>query len=256
MNRPLLNVAKLPCLLTLAIVSLLALASGCKSTPQGSDKHFRVNLGTEPPSLDWSLATDHVSFNVIANLMVGLTEFDKNLKPAPVIANSLEVLDGGRRIVFRLRNDVEWSDGKKVRAQDFEYSWKRLLDPKTASQYAYILFDIVNAQEYNEGKLKDPSAVGVRAQDDQTLIVNLRHPASYFLAITTFEVTYPQRQDIIEKFGSRWTEPGNIVTNGPFRLTAWKHENEIELTANAKYFRGKPAIDRVTMYMVNEKPRL
>lgn len=231
-----------------------ALLGACKSAPQSDGvSHFRVNLGTEPPSLDWSLATDHVSFNVIANLMVGLTEFDKDLKPAPVIAKSWEFLEGGKKIVFHLRDDVRWTDGKKVRAQEFEYSWKRLLNPKTASQYAYILFDIANAQEYAEGKIKDSSAVGVRAQDDQTLVVTLRHPASYFLAITTFEVTYPQRQDVIEKFDTRWTEPGNIVTNGPFRLASWKHENEIELRANANYFRGKPPIERVTMYMVNEK---
>lgn len=240
--------------LLLLAVALAALLGACKSAPKSAgESHFRVNLGTEPPSLDWSLATDHVSFNVISNLMVGLAEFDKDLKPAPVIAKSWEILDGGKKIVFHLRDDVPWTDGKKVRAQDFEYSWKRLLNPKTASQYAYILFDIANAQEYAEGKLKDPSAVGVQAADDQTLVVTLRYPASYFLAITTFEVTYPQRQDIIEKFDSRWTEPANIVTNGPFKMTAWKHENEIELSANPAYFRGKPAIDKVTMFMVNEK---
>jgi oligopeptide transport system substrate-binding protein len=239
------------CVVAIAFVAFLG---ACKSAPQsGGASHFRVNLGTEPPSLDWSLATDHVSFNVIANLMVGLTEFDKDLKPAPVIAKSWDFLEGGKKIVFHLRDDVQWTDGKKVRAQEFEYSWKRLLNPKTASQYAYILFDIANAQEYSEGKIKDSSAVGVQAQDDQTLVVTLRHPASYFLAITTFEVTYPQRQDIIEKFDTRWTEPGNIVTNGPFSLSSWKHENEIELRANADYFRGKPSIERVTMYMVNEK---
>jgi oligopeptide transport system substrate-binding protein len=234
--------------------ALSALVGACKSAPNNSgESHFRVNLGTEPPSLDWSLATDHVSFNVIANLMVGLTEFDKELKPAPAIAKSWEVLDGGKKIIFQLRDDVQWTDGKKVRAQDFVYSWRRLLDPKTASQYAYILFDIVNAQEYAEGKVKDPTAVGVQAPDDQTLVVTLRHPASYFLAITTFEVTYPQRQDVIEKFDSRWTEPGNIVTNGPFKLSTWKHENEIQLQANPAYFRGKPVIEKVTMFMVNEK---
>jgi len=248
-----LNKALLRSLFWVAALGLMAAASSCKSAPQGGAGQFRVNLGTEPPSLDWSLATDHVSFNVISNLMVGLTEFDKDLQPAPVIAKSWDFHDGGKRIVFHLRDDVQWSDGKKVRAQDFEYSWKRLLSPKTASQYAYILFDVANAQEFNEGKLKDAASVGVQAQDDQTLVVTLRHPASYFLAITTFEVTFPQRQDIIEKFDSRWTEPGNIVTNGPFRMTSWKHENEIELTANGGFFRGKPAIERVIMYMVNEK---
>ena len=240
--------------LTLLAISLVLLLSTCKSAPKvGTVNHFRVNLGTEPPSLDWSIATDHVSFNVIANLMVGLTEFDKELKPAPAIAKSWEFQDGGKKIIFHLRDDVQWTDGKKVRAQDFEYSWKRLLNPKTASQYAYILFDIVNAQEYAEGKLKDPATVGVKAENDQTLVVTLRHPAAYFLAITTFEVTYPQRQDVIEKYDTRWTDPANIVTNGPFRLASWKHENEIELAANPNYFRGKPAMDKVTLYMVNEK---
>ena len=238
----------------IAVAVFLLVCGGCKERTQvGGGNHFRVNLGTEPPSLDWSLATDHVSFNVIANLMVGLTEFDKQLKPAPVIAKSWDILDGGRKIVFHLRDDVQWSDGQKVRAQDFEYSWKRLLNPKTASEYAYTLFDIVNAQEYHEGKVTDPGAVGVRAQDDVTLAVELRHPASYFLAITTFEVTFPQRQDIVEKFESRWTEPGNIVTNGAFLLSAWKHEDQIELRANPNFFRGKPAMERVTMYMINEK---
>ena len=156
------------------------------------------------------------------------------------------VLEGGKKIIFHLRDDVQWSDGKKVRAQDFEYSWKRLLNPKTASQYAYILFDIDNAQEYAEGKIKDSAPSASKRRMIKPSMVTLRHPASYFLAITTFEVTYPQRQDIIEKFDTRWTEPGNIVTNGPFLLTSWKHENEIELRANPNYFRGKPAIDKVT----------
>ena len=239
--------------LVICVIVLMTL-TGCKSANKStSDSHFRANLGTEPPSLDWSIATDHVSFNVIANLMVGLTEFDKELKPAPVIAKSWELFDGGKKIVFKLRDDVQWSDGKKVRAQDFEYSWKRLLDPKTASQYAYILFDIANAAEYAQGKLKDPAQVGVTAADDQTLVVTLKHPAAYFLAITTFEVTYPQRQDIIETHDNRWTQPGKIVTNGPFLLASWKQQNEIELRANGKYFRGKPALDKVTLYMVNEK---
>jgi len=227
---------------------------GCKSgikPPAGGE--FRVNLATEPPTLDWSLATDHVSFNVIANLMVGLTEFDKDLKPAPVIARSWEIHSGGKKIIFQLRDDVQWSDGKKVRAQDFEYSWKRLLDPKTGSEYAYFLFDLVNAQEYHEGKITDSSAVGVQALNDLTLAVELKHPASYFLSITTFEVTFPQRQDIIEKFGSKWTDPQNIVTNGPFLLSSWKHENQIQLRANSNYFRGKPALETATMVMVNEK---
>ena len=239
---------------TLAFVAFILFAAACRPNPQaGDDSVFRVNLGTEPPSLDWSLATDHVSFNVIGNLMVGLTEFDNELRPSPVMAKSWDILEGGRRIVFRLRDDVRWTDGQKVRAQDFEYSWKRLLNPKTASEYAYILFDIANAQEYHEGKITDPDRVGVRALDDYTLAVSLKHAASYFLAVTTFEVTFPQRQDIVEKFGVRWTDPQHIVTNGPFTLASWKHENEIELKANPDFFLGKPALEKIVMLMINEK---
>jgi oligopeptide transport system substrate-binding protein len=232
---------------------LFAIFSGCNPSSGHRDETvFRVNLSTEPPSLDWSLATDHVSFNVIANLMVGLTEFDKNLKPVPVIAKSWDILEGGKKIVFHLRDDVAWSDGKKVRAHDFEYSWKRLLNPKTASEYAYSLFDIVGAEEFNRGTIADESQVGVKAIDDSTLEVLLKSPTSYFLSLTTFEVTYPQRRDVVEKFGSQWTEPEHIVTNGPFLLASWKHENEIQLKANPNYFLGKPAIERVEMYMINE----
>lgn len=235
-------------------LSLVILFISCRpSSEVASDKVVRVNLGTEPPGLDWSVATDHVSFNVIANLMVGLTEFDRDLKPGPVIARSWDILEGGKKIVFHLRDDVLWSDGKKVRAQDFEYSWKRLLHPKTASEYAYILFDIVNAEAFHRGKIDDHRLIGVTAKDDRTLEVRLRHPASYFLSITTFEVTYPQRQDIIERYGAKWTEPENIVTNGPFLLASWKHEDEIQLRANPRFFLGKPAIERVDMYMINEK---
>jgi oligopeptide transport system substrate-binding protein len=248
----LLRLRKYPFRPILVFLCVLAFYSCNRTSGEHGEKVFRVNLSTEPPSLDWSLATDHISFNVIANLMVGLTEFDKKLKPAPVIAKSWETLDGGRKIVFHLRDDVAWSDGKKVRAQDFEYSWKRLLNPKTASEYAYSLFDIVNAEDFHHGKITNDSLVGVQATDDATLEVRLKYPASYFLALTTFEITYPQRQDVIEKFGTKWTEPGNIVTNGPFLLAGWKHENEIQLKANANFFLGKPAIERVEMFMINE----
>ncbi len=179
---------------------------------------FRVNLGTEPPSLDWSLATDHVSFNVIANLMVGLTEFDKDLKPAPVIAKSWDVLDGGKKFVFHLRDDVKWSDGKRSapRISSTPGSGCSILKPARNTPISFRHCQCAKIRRGENQRCLRRSAS--KPTDDHTLVVTLRHPASYFLAITTFEVTYPQRQDIVEKFESRWTEPANIVTNGPFRL--------------------------------------
>lgn len=238
----------------LLLSTLVALVISCQSPPTTDRARvFRLNIGTEPPTLDWSRATDAVSFNVIGNLMAGLTELDDAFKPAPMIAERWEILDEGRRILFHLRRNALWTDGQQVRAQDFEFAWKRLLDPETAAEYAYILFDIENAEAFNRGDTRDSNAVGIRAIDDWTLEVRLKAPAPYFVAITTFEVTYPQRRDVLEAHGSRWTEPSNIVTNGPFRLMSWTHESELRLGANPEFFLGKPEIDVIIMLMIPER---
>ena len=200
--------------------------------------------------MDWNLATDSTSHDVIINIMEGLTQYDENLRPVPAVAQGWQVF--GKRVVFNLRRDVYWSDGVPVTAHDFEYSWKRLLNPKTAAEYAYFLYDLEGAEEYNTGKIKDPSKVGVRALDDYTLEVRLKHPVPYFLSITTFMVTYPMRRDVVERYGDGWTEPGRIVTNGPFKLAEWRHENKIVLAPNPRYYGERPRLKRVEMFMINE----
>lgn len=226
----------------------------CSSAKLGYEPGtFRMNLGNEPSSLDWLVTTDTNSFDVISNIMVGLTQYTSDLKCAPSCASSWDVLDGGKRYVFHLRNDVLWSDGKTVCAQDFEYAWKRLLNPLTAAQYAYFLYDIQNAFEYNTGKIKDQNLVGVRAIDDRTLEIKLKKPAAYFLYLTAFCPTFPQRKDVIERFGDRWTDPDKIVSNGPFLLDRWQHEYKIELKANPNFFEGPPTLNRIKMFMVPEQ---
>lgn len=212
-----------------------------------------MSISTEPPTLDWSLATDGVSFNVIANIMEGLTEFDDNLNPKPAIASKWDVSEDGKTYRFYLRKDVHWTDGKPVTAYDFEYSWKRLLNPATAAEYAYMLYDVVNAYEYNSGKIKDSDLVGVKALSSDILEIKLKRPIVYFPSITTFMVTFPQRKDIIEKYGDRWTEPENIITNGPFKLTKWRHEYQLILKANEKYYGGKPEVNTIKLFVVNER---
>ncbi len=213
---------------------------------------FRMNLSNEPPTLDWSLATDSVSFTVITNLMEGLTEYDEQLRPRPAVARRWEASPDGKTYTFYLRPEATWSDGRPVTAHDFVYSWRRLLDPKTAAQYAYFLYDVVNAYEYNTGQITDPSLIGVRAQDDHTLEVRLRKPLVYFPSLTTFMVTFPQRQDMIERYGDLWSEPAHLVTNGPFRLADWQHEYKLTLDANSSYREGRPQLDRIEMFIVNE----
>ena len=219
----------------------------------GEGSILRVALSSEPPTLDWTLATDNVSITVIENLMGGLTEFDDQLQPTSAIASRWEVSPDGTRYLFHLRNDVYWTDGRRVTAGDFEYAWKRLLDPATAAEYAYFLYDVVNARDYNTGRITDAATVGVRALDDDTLRVDLNKPIVYFPSITTFVVTFPLRRDLIERYGVRWTDPAHLVTNGPFTLADWRHEYRVVLRANKQYWQGRPALDEVRLYVVNDR---
>ena len=232
---------------------LCSLIGACSSGTTDTRQVFRMPISNEPPTLDWTLATDSVSFDILTNIMEGLTQYDSNMEPVPAIAKRWEISDNGRIITYYLRDDVFWTDGQPVKAADFEYSWKRLLNPATAAQYAYFLFDIENAYEYNSGKITDSSNVGVSAKTDFVLEVRLKKPVVYFPSITTFMVTFPQRKDIVEKYGDRWTDPDKIVTNGPFKLTEWKHEYKLELSANDKFYEGRPSLDAVLAYVVREK---
>jgi oligopeptide transport system substrate-binding protein len=197
-------------------------------------------------------ATDSVSIMVIEQLMRGLTQLGSDLRPVPALAERWEVSPDGRVYTFYLREGVRWSDGVPLRAEHFVYAWRRLLRPETAAEYAYFLFAVRGARDYNAGRLRDPNGVGVRALDARTLRVELETPLVYFPSITTFMVTFPARPDVIDAHGDRWTEPENIVTLGPFRLAAWEHEYRIVLTSNADYFAGPPRLTRVIAYMVNE----
>lgn len=225
---------------------------GCLDSNIEKGSAFRMSVRAEPPTLDWTLATDSISFNILTNLMEGLTQYTADLEAVPAVAKRWEFSEEGRVITFYLRDDVFWSDGKPVTAKDFEYSWKRLLNPATAAQYAYFLFDIENAAEYNSGKITDPAKVGVHATSPSVLEVKLKKPVVYFPSITTFMVTFPLREDIVNRYGNLWTEPENIVTNGPFTLDEWRHEYKLTLKANDRHYEGRPALDTVLVYIVKE----
>ena len=214
---------------------------------------LRMNLGTEPPSLDWHTTTDSTSFDVISNIMVGLTQYTDELDCIPSCAKSWEILDGGTRYVFHLRDDVKWTDGKPLTAYDFEYAWRRLEDPETGASYAFFLYDVINAFEINTGKNKDVTSLGAKALDDLTFEVRLKKPAAYFIYLTAHCPSFPMRKDTVEENGDRWTEPANIVTNGPFVLSKWQHEYKIELSANKGFFAGPPPLKKVKMFMVPEQ---
>jgi len=208
-----------------------------------------VNLGNEPPTLDWSLATDSTSYLILNNLMEGLTQFGDEFLPEPNLAESWEISEDGQTYTFKIREGVLWTDGNPLKAGDFEYSWKRILNPATGGDYAYFLYDIENAEEYNTGKIDDAAKVGIKALNDSTLQVKLKRKASYFPSLLSFMSTYPMRKDVVEKHGLKWTDPANIVTLGPYKLTKWKHHSNITLTKNPAYYGEQPKIDKVSMIM-------
>jgi oligopeptide transport system substrate-binding protein len=227
---------------TFAALAVTGGCSGDESDP--SNAELRIAIAAEPTSLDPALISDLFSANVVINLMDPLVRLDDDLEPEPALAESWKLSDANKTVTFRLRDDGRWSNGDRVTAADFEYAWKRILDPAVAADPAYQLYGIVGAAQYNGcerdcARLRD--RVGVDALDDRTLEVRLTGPQPWFLeqvALTTF---LPVHRATVERFGRKWTEPGNIVTNGPYRLTAWKHNESITLT-KWEQWRGADAV--------------
>jgi oligopeptide transport system substrate-binding protein len=223
-----------------AVAALAVLAVGCGSSDSDAggngngvvDQVININWGAEPPSLDPGLATDTTSGDVITNIMDPLVKLDKNLEPVPNLAKSWTVSKDGTTVTFTLRDDGKWTNGDPVTAQDFEFSWKRTISPELAADYAYQFFGIVGASEYNACKsscdaLRDK--VGVKALDDHTLQVKLTSPQPWFVQQVAHQSFLAVHPATVEKFGRKWTDPKNIVTDGPFKLARWDHDSRLDL---------------------------
>ena len=221
---------------------------GKRPTP----KTFTLRLPGEPETLDWNLAHTMVETYILMNLMEGLVTFDSNMKVIPSLASTWTISPDGKTYTFTLKKGIKWSDGVPLKAQDFVFSWKRLLSPITAASYAYFLFDIEGAAEFNKGTLKDFNQVGIKALDEGTLQIKLSRPVAYWLDIPTFWVTFPLRQDVVEKHGSAWQKPGRMVTLGPFTLDSYEPDFRIVLSANPTYYGKKGNIERVVALVVKD----
>jgi len=197
---------------------------------------------------------DFPSHVVLDQLFSGLVEVSPDLGLMPDIAQSWEVFEGGRNYVFHLRNDARWSDGVPVTAQDFEYAWKRILDPRDRRWCVWLL-DIKHARDYHQGLISDTELLGVRALDDFTLAVELEGPTSYFPYLMAFLVGYPMPRHVVEVHGDAWAELDNIVTNGPFRLVSWKRGESLVLERNPTYYgRFKGNLERVECAFLSGQP--
>jgi oligopeptide transport system substrate-binding protein len=189
----------------------------------------------EPVSLDPTLNYDLFESLILEHLFSGLVEMTPEMDIVPDVARSWDVSAGGRKYVFHMRDDVRWSDETPVTAMDFEFAWKRALDPATKSQIARMLYDVSGAMAFHQGDTSDPDNVGVRALDDITLSVELEKPTGYFLHLLAYSGTFPVPQHVVEAHGKEWTDAGKIVTNGPFRLESWEKGESMVLIRNNEY---------------------
>jgi len=202
-----------------------------------SKQTLTIALSTEPPQLNGTKATDSESFFILGHTMEGLLSVGKDKRLAPGVAETWEVTDTGA--VFHLRKDAKWSDGKAVTAHDFVFAWRTAVDPKNASEYAFILYPVKNAEAINTKKrpVKD---LGVVAIDNATLKVTFEKPCGYFLSLMTFPTYFPLREDFYQSRGERYgAEATDILANGAFILTKWMHGASLRMEKNKNYWNQK-----------------
>ncbi|MBT9078420.1 peptide ABC transporter substrate-binding protein [Lactobacillus delbrueckii subsp. bulgaricus] len=229
--------------------ALVLAACGQQKSSQSQTKQVlnwieSAQISTQDPSL----TTDSTSFQALLNTQEGLYRLDKKQKPQLALAKSAKVTDGGKTYTFVLR-DAKWSNGQAITANDFVYSYRRSLNPKTKSSMAFYLYQIVNAEAINAGK-KPVSSLGVKALSKNKLQIKLVRPVSYFKLLLAFPLFFPENQQFIEKVGSKYgTAAKYTISSGPFKLTKWTGSNkQFTLVKNQNYWDKK----NVKLDKVNE----
>lgn len=229
--------------------ALVLAACGQQKSSQSQTKQVlnwteSAQISTQDPSL----TTDSTSFQALLNTQEGLYRLDKKQKTQLALAKSAKLTDGGKTYTFVLR-DAKWSNGQAITANDFVYSYRRTLNPKTKSSMAFYLYQIVNAEAINAGK-KPVSSLGVKALSKNKLQIKLVRPVSYFKLLLAFPLFFPENQQFIEKVGSKYgTAAKYTISSGPFKLTKWTGSNkQFTLVKNQNYWDKK----NVKLDKVNE----
>lgn len=238
---------RLPTLLFLLLPALL-FPLGCRRTETAVEAANRtgtllVGNGAEPADLDPHTVTAFTDMNIMVALFEGLTVLDEaTSEPRPGVAESWDISSDGLVWTFKLRANARWSDGTPVTAGDFVYSFRRILAPKLAAEYAYMLWPLKNAQAFNEGRLSDPSQIGAFARDDRTLVLTLAEACPWLLTLVSNQAWFPVQRATIERFGAsdqrgtRWTRPENFMGNGPFLLREWTPNARLVVERNPHYW--------------------
>ena len=222
-------------------VFCLAFIISC-GNKSSNNKVITINAGPQPQTIDPSINTSLDSCYYVIHAFEGLTTKDKDGNIVGGVAESWEELDEGIRYIFHLRTNAKWSDGKPVLAEDFVYSWRRVVDPLVGSQYSFQHESVKNAKDITAGKLPLES-LGIKAIDDYTLEVILEAPTAYFLDLTAFPTFYPIRKDIIEQYGNTWSlNPETYIGNGPFVATEINQDESIIMIKNTNYWNADSVV--------------
>lgn len=230
----------------LAVLPLLLCSCGPRETRVEHGNRERIlhlDNVTELQDLDPQLVTGVPEHKVLCAVLEGLvSEHPVDLHPIPGVASSWDVSPDQLTYTFHLRTNALWSNGERVTAADFVRSYRRMLAPTLAAEYAYMLHAMKGAREFNTGQLTDFDKVGVKALDELTLRITLVDPTPYFLSLLNHYSWFPVHIPTIERWGplydrgNRWTRPGNFVGNGPFTLAEWKVNHIIRVRKNPAYW--------------------
>ncbi|HTT57799.1 MAG TPA: peptide ABC transporter substrate-binding protein [Opitutaceae bacterium] len=247
----------------LLVSGLCLLAPGCarRVTPVEAgirDQTLYLGNGSEPRDLDPHVVVSYNDFNIVLALFEGLTNIDERTsRPVPGVAERWETSADGLTWTFHLRPDARWSNGDPLTARDFVFGVHRVLSPRLASEYAYVLYPLKNAEAFNAGRLTDFSQVGVRAVDDRTLEFTLVRPAPFLAAAASLPAWFPVHRASLERLGRfddravPWTRPEHMVCNGPFRLEEWSPNNRVVVVRNPDYWdAGHVRLNRIVFYPI------
>ena len=208
---------------------------GATRAPSGDV--FTFANGAEPEGIDPGLISGQPDGRIARAIFEGLAiPHPVTLEPTPGQAYRWEISPDGLTYTFHLRPNLQWSDGSRLTSRDFLWSWRRVLEPRTASRNANLLYPILNAEAFHKGEMNDPTRIGISAPDDSTFVVRLASPTSYFLFLTQYYTFLPVPQKVVEAHGTRWTRPEHIVGNGPFILEKWRQGDRFEFRRNPRYW--------------------
>jgi len=234
-------------ILSITLIFLIGCSENISPVDSGLEKQiYHHGNGSEPQGIDPHIVTGVPEHHILISLCEGLTIPNPNPKGSdgyiPGTAESWSISDDGKEYIFKLNKNAKWSNGDPVTADDFVWSWKRILTASLGSQYPDMLYYLVGAYEYHNGQIDNFDEVGVKAIDTHTLKVNLKNPTPFFIGLLSHYSTWPVHKETVLKHGDiddrngEWTRPGNFVCNGPFQLKTWELNNKIVVEKNPHYY--------------------